>query len=119
MKMYALAEVEHVCLRIGYLPRIGQPGFQVEVLIAPHQRIEQQLSDSLRLSVKPNSRIEIGGAALDDHDDGVWIWLTRAGAASQQYDQYAKEARNPNPRMCSKVFGCHWRKTTRSSPYQE
>ncbi len=84
VKPNAMMQMEDVGLRIGNLPTFGQPRLQVEVLVAADERIEEQFVNALRLRVNPDTRIEIGGAALDDHHQRVGVGLMRAAGENKQ-----------------------------------
>ena len=79
-----MVQVKDVGLRIGNLPAIGQPWLQLKVLIAANQRVEEQVVNALGLRIDSNPRIEIGGAALDDHYQRVGDGLARAGGGEAE-----------------------------------
>ena len=67
MEFHAMVQMKDIRAWIRDLPTFGEPRFDTEVLVALQQVIEDQVVDSLRRSVNAHSRIQIGGAALDDH----------------------------------------------------
>ncbi len=81
-----VVQVKDVGLRIGSFPAIRQPGLQLKVFVAANQRVEEHLIDALGLRVDANPWVEVGGAALDDHYQGVGIWLARAGGEERDGD---------------------------------
>ena len=83
VKANAVMQMKNVGLRIGNFPAVGQPGLQVKVIVAADQRIEEQIVDAFRLRVHADARIEIGGTALDDHDQRVGIGFAGAGSEEQ------------------------------------
>ena len=54
------------------------------MLVAVHERVEEQFVDALGLGVDADARIEIVGTALDDHDQRVGVGLARTGAEGEQ-----------------------------------
>ena len=79
-------QMKNVGQRIGNLPALGQSGLNVEVLVARQQRVEEEFVDALRLPVDAHARIEIRGAALDDHDQRVGVGRLRAGEKREDAD---------------------------------
>src|SRR5664280_74193 len=84
VKMYVMAQVKDVRQGIGDLPLLGQRRLEIEMFIAAHERVEKQLVDALGLGVEADAGIEIGRAALDDHDQRVGIVGAGAGKVQQQ-----------------------------------
>src|SRR5437763_6756926 len=84
VELHSTVKVKDVSQRIGNVPAFGERRLDVQVLVTIEQVVEQQGIDTLRLRVYPNSRIEIGRAALDDHDQGVAVGLPAAGAKLEQ-----------------------------------
>ena len=75
--------MEDVGQRVGKLPALGQAGLQLEVLVAGEQAVEEQLVDAFRLRVGPDARVEVGGAALDDHHQRLRVGPLGAGKKQQ------------------------------------
>ena len=103
VKANAVMQVKDVGLRIGNLPAVGQPGLQVEMVVATNQRVEEQLVDAFRLGVHANPRIEVGGAALDDHDQRVGIGLaasSRQDRSPQRHRDTERTRRDTETRTC-------------------
>ena len=68
-----MPDVEYVGQRIGNLPALRERWRHVQMLIAIKEIIEHQRVDALGPPVDPNSRIKIGGAALDNHHQRVRV----------------------------------------------
>src|SRR5262249_19526777 len=81
MKSDAVAQVKHVGFWIGNFPAFCQPGLDIQVLVAIEQIVEDELVDAFRKCINPHARVEIRGAALDDHDQS--LGRTAASARSQ------------------------------------
>ena len=79
VKFDVVAEVEDVGERIGDFPAFGESGRDVEMIVAIQQSVENKFVNSLGLRVDAYARIEIGGAALDDHDERVGVGRLRTG----------------------------------------
>src|ERR1700691_5752140 len=85
LEAHPRAQMEDVSEGIGNLPTFSQPGLHVEVRITAHQRIEEQFVYALRLCVDTHARIEIRGAALNDHHQRVGIGLLRAACKKDNH----------------------------------
>src|SRR5438445_448622 len=96
MKSHVMSQMENVSDRIWHLPSLSERRLQVEMLIAPHQRIVEQLPDAFRLIVGADSRIQIRWAALNDHHQRVARWLAMAGSEKKDAAERAKDARPPS-----------------------
>jgi len=72
---------------VGNLPALRQAGLQVEMRIAPEEGIEEQHVDAFGLAIGSNARVEIGRAALDDHDQGARIGRAGAGDNESRNEQ--------------------------------
>ena len=72
--------MEDVRLRIGNFPPLGEPRLELEVLVAAHERVEQQLVDALGLRIDADARVKVRGAAFDEDDDRVGIGLSAQDA---------------------------------------
>src|SRR5262244_795713 len=81
------AQVEDVGARIGNFPALGYPRTDDEMLITPHQRVEDQLVNELRLRVRTDTRIEVGGAELNDHHQRVGRGWMRARYGNEGYQE--------------------------------
>jgi len=77
-------KVEDISSRIRYLPAFGQPGLNVEVIIAREQIVEEQVVNAFGIRVQPHSGIEIGGAALNDHHQSFGISLAGARESREE-----------------------------------
>ena len=66
-------QVENISEAIRNLPALGQRRFHIEVVIAVEKIVEDERVDALGLGVETYARIEVGGAALDDHDESVGV----------------------------------------------
>jgi hypothetical protein len=84
VESYAMMQVKNISERIRHLPAFRQARLNIQVLIASKQRIKEKLADALRLRVETHSRVEIRGAALDDHDQRLGIGGVRTGEKRQQ-----------------------------------
>src|SRR5690348_15568002 len=84
MKSYSAPQVKHVCLRIGNVPPLRQPGLQVEMLVAVNQRVEKEFVNALRVRVDTDSRVEVGWAALDDHHQRLVGWFLMRACRHEQ-----------------------------------
>src|SRR5215475_2606967 len=84
-------QMENVGQGVGSLPAIRQTGFYIEMFIALEQVIEQQAVNAFRLGVNPDTRIQIGWAAFDDHHQGVGVRLRRARQNKKGQGKKAKE----------------------------
>jgi hypothetical protein len=73
-----VAEMEYVGLRVGYLPALGDPWLDLEVLVAMNESVEDELAYALGLCVGSDTGIEVERAALNEHDDGIRRRFTRA-----------------------------------------
>jgi hypothetical protein len=65
---------------------------QVEVRVSVHQRIEDELVNAFGLSIDSNPGIEIGGAVLNQHGDGLGIGFVAAAASG--YGQKQEQSEN-------------------------
>jgi len=67
----------------------------VEVFVAREQRVEHEVVDAFGLGINAHARIEIGGAALDDHGQRVGIGGLGAGESGRQHARgnYVKHCR--------------------------
>ena len=63
--------------RIALFPALRQRRREMKIRILRDQSVEDQLVDMLRLPIRPNARIEIGRAALNQKHDRIWIALRR------------------------------------------
>ncbi len=73
VKLYPVMQMENVGERIGDLPAFGQTGADIEMRVAGEQVVEDKIVDAFRLSVQTHAGIEVGGAALNDHDHGIGV----------------------------------------------
>ncbi len=93
MKLYSLMQMEDVSQCIGNLPPLRQPRLHIEVLVPGEQVIENQGVNALGLGIHPHARVQIGGAALDDHHQRIRICRMCAGK-KRQHDAKAQERSN-------------------------
>lgn len=70
---------------IGLLPACSEPRLQIVVLIFFDQRVKNECSNSLRLGVGADAKIEVVGTALDHHDERVLIGTAVGVAAGDEY----------------------------------
>ena len=85
VKLHAMVQVEDIGQRIGNVPALGQAGGDIEVVAAGQQVVEDEVVDALRLRVQTDARIEVGGAALDDHHQGVGVGFAGAGESEGEH----------------------------------
>src|SRR5436190_15117500 len=79
--------MKHVGQRIGILPSLCQAGKDIEMIVAPQKRVEDQLVDALRLRIGADTGIEVRRTALDHHDDGVGVGSVRAASNESERKQ--------------------------------
>jgi hypothetical protein len=80
MESHAVAKVKNERCRIGLFPADRQRWRELEAGVVVDQAVKEKRIDSLRLRVGSNARIEIGGTALNEEDDGLRI--ARRGMAT-------------------------------------
>ena len=85
--------MEDVSERVRDLPALGEAGLQIEMLVTLEERIEEQHVNALGKAIGTNAGIEVGRAALDDHDQGVAIRAMGAGGREREEQQRDCEAR--------------------------
>src|SRR5437762_2973657 len=78
MEAHAVAQMEDERFGIGLVPALGERGCEMEIAVASDEAVEEQLVDMFRLSIRTYARVKIGGAAVDEEYDCVWI--ARRGA---------------------------------------
>src|SRR5580698_872886 len=81
------AEVKDPGLLVGGFPAGGEEGLEAEVLVAADERVEEERVDMLGLGVDADAGIEVGGAGLDEHDDGAGVLIFGAAKNQQQRTQ--------------------------------
>ena len=64
----------------GVSQRSGEEGLEAEVLVAADEGVEEEGVDVFGLGVGADAGIEVGGAGLDEHGDGVGVGLCGAAA---------------------------------------
>src|SRR5580692_1922470 len=113
VKLHALMQVEYISQRIWDFPTLRQSRLHVKMLVAGAQVIEQQLINSLGIGFQTNPWIQIGGAALDNHHQCVWVWFTGTGEQRKK-----KERKNCYcPRGHSPPWLCVHRGATKGSRF--
>jgi hypothetical protein len=73
METNACAEMEDQRCEVWLFPTCGQGRSELKICVVIHEPIEQNGVDALRLRVGADARIEIGGAALDEEDNGLRV----------------------------------------------
>ena len=68
-----MTQVKDVGERIGDLPLLGKRWLEIEVFVAAHQGVKDQFVDAFRLRIETHPGVEVGRAALDDHDQRVAV----------------------------------------------
>ena len=66
VKVDARAEMKNIGKRVGSLPRSGEVGVNVHLIVALDQRGEEQPVEVLGLAVSGESRVEVGGIRFDE-----------------------------------------------------
>src|SRR5579862_9463429 len=91
VKLYPVMQMKNISERVGNIPALGQTGSDVQIGATGQQVVEDQVVDTFGLSVQTHARIEVGWAALNDHDQGVGVGLAGAGkgCGEKNCDGYA------------------------------
>jgi hypothetical protein len=71
--LHAVSKVKDERCRIGLFPADCQRWRELEAGVVVDQAVEEECIDSLRLRICSDARIKIGGAALNEEDDGLRI----------------------------------------------
>ncbi len=90
VEMDAGAEVKNPGKGVRSLPAGGEEGLKAEVLVAANECVEEQGVDVLGLGVGTDAGIEVGGAGLDEHGDGVGVGLLGAAEEAEHRGQSAE-----------------------------
>ena len=78
----------------GISQRSARSRLNVKMVVARAQVIEKQVIDALGLRIQPNSRIQISGAAFDNHHQRIGIGLPeQASTGTKSEESSARKTR--------------------------
>ena len=100
VELNARMQVEDVSERIGNLPALRQSRLDVEMVVARQQRVEEKFVNALGLPVDAHSRVQIRGAALNNHDQRVGVGRLRAGEKREEQSANGQENSYPSKKDC-------------------
>ena len=73
VEAHTVAQMEDEGSGIGLVPACGEGRGEMEAAVAGDEAVEDELVDVLGLGVSAHARVEVGGAGVDEEDDGVGI----------------------------------------------
>src|SRR5271170_5163169 len=97
MEPNPVPKMEYPRQRIRLLPTRGQPRLQLVVLILFYERVEDEPTYSLRLCIRPLSKIQIVRTAFENHYDCRRIIDASRASTQIQAKKYHQSAANSMP----------------------